>query len=150
MAGGLKLETERFGAFRDAFTEYANHRLTARDMIPRLRLDAMVSLIELDNNLVRNLVHLGPFGIGNPKPKLASDWLEIDGEPRRVGKRGDHVAFSVREGPHVRRAIAFGQGEQYQQLLDHRRCKLAFEPSLNHYRGFESVELHVVDMQFPE
>ncbi len=149
MAAGLRIARGRVEAFTEAFVGRANNLLTARDLVPALHLDAEVRLGELTEPLVSDLDRLRPFGRGNPKPKFASAWLDLDGEPRLVGSTGTHLAFTVREGQTRRRAIAFGQKEWLEPLLEHRRCRVAFEPTLNAFNGRTSVELRVVDMVFP-
>ncbi|NLX23852.1 MAG: single-stranded-DNA-specific exonuclease RecJ [Phycisphaerae bacterium] len=149
MAAGLRIARAQVEAFTEAFVARANNLLTARDLEPALHLDAEVSLGELTEPLVHDLARLRPFGCGNPKPKFASAWLDLDGEPRLVGSAGTHLAFSLRDGQTRRRAIAFGQKERFEPLLEHRRCRVAFEPKLNTFNGHTSVELCVVDMMFP-
>ena len=52
-------------------------------------------------------------------------------------------------GKVMRKAIGFGLGKHLQDLRDHRRCRVAFQPIINSYNGRESVELQVADIQFP-
>ncbi len=150
MAAGLKIEPGRIDAFREAFVAYANNRLTASDLVPRLRLDAEVGLAEFDARTVQTLADLGPFGMHNPRPKLASRWLELQGDPRAVGKTADHLQFTLREGDVVRKAIGFGLARHEQDLRDHRRCRVAFEPILSTFNGRQRVELQVLDVQVPD
>ncbi len=49
----------------------------------------------------------------------------------------------------MRKAIGFGLAKHFQELRDHRRCKVAFEPIINSFNGRESVELQTVDLRFP-
>ncbi len=149
MAAGLKIESGKVDAFREAFAACANNRLTAKDLQPALRVDAEVALADLTDPTVRAILRLGPFGAGNPKPRLASKWLDVEGEPRRVGKTQDHLQFALRDGKVMRKAIGFGLGKHLQDLRDHRRCRVAFQPIINSYRGSTSVELQVADIQFP-
>jgi len=150
MAAGLRIRSENVAPFREAFTQIANNKLTPADLRPRLKLDAQVELGELSEETVTRMLALGPFGMGNPKPRLATDWLTVDGQPRCVGKAGNHLQFAVRDNGTFRKAIGFGMGEHLQDLLDHRRCRVAFEPIINEFNGRRSVELQVKDIQFPE
>ncbi len=149
MAAGLRIEADAVDGFTEAFIEHANQTLTAMDLQKRFRLDGEVNLTELTEPVVQDLRRLGPFGQSNPKPKWASDWVELMGEPRVVGKRADHLQLTVRDGQAIRRAIAFGQADCAQALRDHRKCRLAFEPIINDFNGRRSVELQVVDFQWP-
>lgn len=149
MAAGLRIDPRRVSEFAEAFIARANQRLTAADLAPTLSLDAEVRLAELVEPVVASLLDLGPFGVGNPKPRFATGWVDLVGTPRAVGRESDHLQFSVSEGGCVRKAIAFGQADRLGELLDRRRCRLAFEPILNEFNGTRTVEVQVLDMQFP-
>jgi single-stranded-DNA-specific exonuclease len=104
----------------------------------------------LTEAVVRDLDRLAPYGQGNPRPKFASAVVSLDGEPRCVGRNGDHLQFCLSDGLNRRKAIAFGGAAWRQPLLDHRRCRVAFEPILNTFNGRTSVELQVLDIALPE
>lgn len=150
MAAGLRIRSERIGSFTERFVDLANRTLTCKDLEPSLRLDAEVGLNDLPDALVNELQRLQPFGMGNPKPKFASGMLQLAGEPRVVGKTGQHIQFALSDGRITRKAIAFNQKDSLQPLLDHRRCRVAFEPILDTYNGRTSVKFQVIDMAFPE
>ncbi|UCG34365.1 MAG: single-stranded-DNA-specific exonuclease RecJ [Phycisphaerales bacterium] len=149
MAGGLRIEPAKIGAFAEAFTAYANRALTPEDLKHTLRLDAVIRLADLNEPLAESLESFGPYGVGNPRPRFATELLQLVGEPRCVGKSGDHLMFSVSQDGTVRRAIAFRQGHQMRPLLDARCCRLAFEPYINEFRGRRSLQLRVADIRFP-
>lgn len=149
MAAGLKIATEKIGAFREAFQARAAQALTHSDLTPRLHLDDEVRLDQLDESLVADLGRLEPLGAGNPAPKLATGWLDVVGEPRLVGSGERHMQVTVSDGRRACKAIAFGMAEFRPMLLDHRRCRIAFKPTLNEWNGRRSVEMQVVDFQFP-
>ncbi|MGQ9650417.1 MAG: single-stranded-DNA-specific exonuclease RecJ [Phycisphaerae bacterium] len=150
MAAGLRIRHEKIEPFTERFVELANQTLTCKDLEPSLRLDAEIRLNDLPDALVYELQKLQPFGVGNPKPKFASGILQLAGEPRPVGKNGQHLQFALTDGRITRKAIAFNQREALRPLLDHRRCRVAFEPILDTYNGRTSVKLQVIDMAFPE
>ncbi len=149
MAAGLRIRSDAVDAFAEAFIAHANTTLTAADLQGRVRLEGEVHLDEMTEPVVNDIKRLGPFGSLNPRPKWATSWVELAGEPRAVGKGGDHLQLAVRQDQTVRRGIAFGLAKCQQALRDHRRCRLAFEPILNEFNGRRSVELQVVDFQWP-
>jgi single-stranded-DNA-specific exonuclease len=150
MAAGLKIERTAVEAFTEAFIEQANNRLTGADLRAKLRLDAEVSLSDFDLRSVEAMENLGPFGTGNPKPRLATGWIELAGEPHCVGRNGEHLQAAFRQDDVVVRSIAFGQAAAAQDLQQHRRCRVAFEPTINDYQGRRSGEMRVLDFQFPD
>ncbi|MHC4236627.1 MAG: single-stranded-DNA-specific exonuclease RecJ, partial [Planctomycetota bacterium] len=121
MAAGLKIQAENVAAFTEAFVALANDLLTGADLRPKLRLDAEVRL-----------------------------WVDLAGEPRCVGKNGDHLQASFNDDGVVLRSIAFGQARLAEDLKQHRRCRVAFEPMISDHQGRRSVELRVLDLQFPQ
>ncbi len=150
MAAGLKIAPEAIDAFSDAFIEQANNTLTGADLSPRLRIDAEVSLADLALVTVEAIQRLGPFGQGNPKPRLCTDWVELAGEPRCVGKGGEHLSVSFRQDGAVLRGIGFGLAAAAEDLKQHRRCRIAFEPMINEFKGRRTPEMRLLDLAFPE
>ena len=150
MAAGLKIEAAKVPAFTEAFTHYANNELNGSALVPKLHLDGEITLDNLDDRTVTCMLALGPFGTGNPKPVLATDWLSLVEEPRCVGKNGDHVQLVLADGATSMRAIAFRAAEHLPLLKAHRRCRVAFEPIINEFKGRRRVELQIVDFHFPQ
>lgn len=149
MAAGLRIDGDRVEQFAKAFVKIANNRLTGDDLVEKLRLDAQVALDELTLPTAEAIVGLGPFGVGNPRPKLATDWVELANEPRCVGKRQEHLQASFRRDGVSIRAIGFGMGSRIESLKQHRRCRVAFEPVINEFNGRRTVEMQIMDFQFP-
>lgn len=149
MAAGLRVSAERIDEFTEAFVELANNDLTAQDLVPKLRLDAEVGLSAMTAPTVRGLLELGPFGLGNPKPLLATDWVELAAEPRCVGANDAHLQASFRQNGCWMRGIGFHLGPRIEDLKNHRRCRVAFEPMINDFNGRQNIEMRIVDFQFP-
>jgi single-stranded-DNA-specific exonuclease len=150
MAAGLRIAAKDVDAFTDAFLAQAARRLTASDMIPRLDIDEEIDLELLQSDVVEAIHRMAPFGIGNPRPLLATQPVELVDAPRVVGQGGQHLQFTVRQGRTHRKAIAFGRGQHADELAEHRRLRLAFEPIINEWNGQRSVELKVVDWKWAE
>jgi single-stranded-DNA-specific exonuclease len=149
MAAGLRIAADSIEPFTDAFVEVANNRLTADDLLPKLRLDAEVPLSAMTMPTAEAIVGLGPFGVGNPKPKLATGWVDLAAEPRCVGQHQDHLQASFSQGGTRMKAIGFGLGGLIEDLKQYRKCRIAFEPIINEFNGRRSVEMQMLDLMFP-
>lgn len=150
MAAGLRIKTENIDAFTEAFVAVANNRLTGADLLDKIRIDCQISLDELTLPAAEAVAALGPFGAGNPRPKLVTDWVELTGEPRCVGNAQDHLQATFLHGGASVRAIGFGLGSHIDELKAHRRCRIVFEPFINEYQGRRTVEMQMIDMKFPD
>jgi single-stranded-DNA-specific exonuclease len=148
-AAGLRIASERIPAFTEAFVSLANNRLTGDDLNHKLRLDAEVALRELSLPLVETVLGLGPFGEGNAKPRFATGWVELADEPRVVGSSGDHLQAAFHENGVRIKGIGFGLASAAENLKQHRRCRVAFEPMVNEFNGRRTVELQIIDLRFP-
>ncbi len=145
MAAGVKIRAERVEGFSRAFLAQAAQRLRPADLRPKLHLDDVVCLDDLQTAAVEAIRRMAPFGVGNLRPLLATEEVELVEPPRVVGRSGTHLQFSVRQGRTIRKAIAFGRGKQAGELSEQRTLRVAFEPIMNEWNGRRSVELKVVD-----
>ena len=158
MAAGLSLEPGKIEAFREAFNDYACRHLSEDDLIPTLKIDAEISLSELDLKTVEMIERLGPFGAGNPKVMLKARGLRLMSAPRRIGSQGNHLQLTVAAGDdpqaHLRpggviRAVAFGKASWEKKLLDAETFDLVFEPVINHFNSNTTVEMITRDIRIP-
>ena len=150
MAAGLQIQADKVEAFTEAFVERANQALTARDLHDTIRIDAEIPLTLLTESFMKELDRLAPFGPRNPRPRFATPLLAIQDEPRTVGRGGQHLSFWLTDGRTRRKAIGFGLADHLPALLEHRRCRVAFQPTLNAFNGRRSVEMRVLDIAFPQ
>jgi single-stranded-DNA-specific exonuclease len=148
MAAGLTMEAKNLKAFRRRMIGEAAKRLEDFDLGPTLAIDGKVSLSELTAPVVKEVERLAPHGEGNPRPILAASDVRILGEPRLMGRKNDHVSFFVSQGGPGIRAVGFGMGDRFDELMKHQTCSLAFTPQINNWRGNESVELKLEDIRF--
>jgi single-stranded-DNA-specific exonuclease len=91
-AAGLRLHTSRIDAFTDAFEAHARVVLNTGDLMPEIRIDLDLSVLDL-TELSQLLRHFAPFGPGNARPVLAVRNLELVGYPRVIGE--EHVQMRV-------------------------------------------------------
>src|SRR5208282_3421352 len=68
MAAGLSIKTEKIPELRRALNEYAAKMMKEEDLQPRIRIDAVIRLDELDAAFFDQLQRLEPCGIDNPSP----------------------------------------------------------------------------------
>jgi single-stranded-DNA-specific exonuclease len=145
MAAGLKIETARFENFRQAFCEYARTTVSEEMLTPQLKLECAADLGQISQAMVTDLRRLGPFGRDNPKPLLCLKDLTVAGEPRRVGKSGEHLQIMVRQKNQTMKCIAFSAGDLLDRLTAGATIEVAAEPGIN---GRTSVELQIKDIHF--
>jgi len=148
MAGGLKIRADSIEDFAADLNAYAEDNLPEDILTPTLRIDAEVSLADLDYATVEQLNMLSPFGRGNPRPLIIVRGCKILTEPQRIGRNGDTVSFIVgQDKPRAGRirCVGFGMGDLADELIGIDTIDIIGEPVLNHYNGTTSVEIHLRD-----
>ena len=145
-AAGLTIRESRLPEFRDRFAAVVAEWSGDQPPLPTLRVDAEVSLKEVDQQLVRELDGLHPFGAGNPEPTLAVRNLAIVAN-RVVGDR--HLKLTVRHGNSPPfDSIGFGMGSLADLGLSAERAvDLAFVPEFNRWNGLDRIQLRIRDLQ---
>jgi single-stranded-DNA-specific exonuclease len=107
-AAGCSIQRTNIEAFREAFTAHAAEVLSAEDLVPELRVDAVAPGDQLGLDMAEELERLAPFGMGNPPPTLLVPCALLD-NARALGE-GRHVAFTLSAGGAKSRAVCFGAG----------------------------------------
>lgn len=68
MAAGLSLREENLDAFRIAFSNAVQAQITGDELLPKIHLDAEISLSDLTPEFLYHYSRLEPYGMGNHEP----------------------------------------------------------------------------------
>ena len=138
-AAGMSLAPERIDAFRAAFGEAAEEQLADRDLRPHLVADAEIRLDEVTEPLVRYLRHMGPHGIGNPRPLFLARGIKVDGPVRTL--KGAHLKMRLRDRTAALDAIGFRMADRVESAtLVPGPVDALFRLKLDNYRGVPLVQ----------
>ncbi len=143
MAAGLDIKAGNVEAFRERFNGLCADRLRGTDLRPAQRVDAWISLGEVDRELYEQALRLKPCGMGNPKPVWGARHVQVAGPPRRVGKEGAHLKLLLAGGGRQLDAIGFGLGP-YE--LPEGPIDIVFEIAEDTYRGHGALQLILKDI----
>ncbi|OUM98583.1 MAG: single-stranded-DNA-specific exonuclease RecJ [Firmicutes bacterium ZCTH02-B6] len=151
MAAGLTVTRSAVPALRERLNRLAAQVLGPADLLPKVHVDLEVGLEQVDEQLVRELEALAPFGPGNPTPVLAARGVRVLGA-RTVGAAADHLKLTLRchDSGRVLEAIAFGAGALLHAAAPGSELDVAFTPQLNEGFGPPRVELLLRSLRAPE
>ncbi len=145
-AAGLRIDSRHIDKFRMNLAHWTEANFSHQESDSALQVDAEVLLSEITRRAVEELNHLGPFGEANPMPQFAATNVELVEPPRTMGEGDRHLSIRVRQHQTVLRAVAFGRGEWAEEIAAVRgRLSVSFAPVINAFRGFERVELRLID-----
>jgi len=144
MAAGVSLNEGKIGAFSKRLNEIAQDELCESLLTPSLRLDGELPLNKLSLNTVASLEALQPVGQGVPAVQLAVKGLEMNAPVNWIGTEKQHAKMNVTDGEKTVEVIywnALGNS------MPEGRFNLAVQPSINTWRGRESVQLKMLDWE---
>ena len=143
-AVGCTLPSEKLPKFAECFVAHLN-TLPASQFETSRTIDADVELEDVSVELGAEFALMQPFGQGNRTPLLASRAVFMNGR-QRVGKTGNHLKFAAYNGAVTVPAIMFRCGEIEALAGEDAPVDLAFEVSVDAWRGRTRVQLMVRDV----
>ncbi|MEI8366638.1 MAG: single-stranded-DNA-specific exonuclease RecJ [Parachlamydiaceae bacterium] len=143
-AAGLTIKEQNIEEFKRRFISAAEVRLSEKDVVSKLYLDAEVTFEDLTFDLMESIKLLEPFGNENPQPILYSSAKQA-WPPKVVGKR--HLKLYLEQGDRVLEGIAFGKAGQSPTLRKKDlTLGIAFTPQINNFQG-QSIQLMIRDFK---
>jgi single-stranded-DNA-specific exonuclease len=142
-AAGLELEASRLDDFRDAFLARAAEMIDPAELVRMERLDALVGVGRdgIGMELARQLESLGPFGMGNPGPRLLVPSGRLR-EVRPLGEEGKHSRFQLESGAGRALGVAFGMNGELSGHEDE-ALDLSIELEVDRWNGAEQPRVVV-------
>ncbi len=145
-AAGVRLKASAVGEVRSTLAAWAAEHFHPTASDTELRIDAEVLLAEVTLSAVQELERLGPFGQANPQPRFVANRVELAEPPKLMGEGERHLSIRIRQQGTVMRAVAFGRAEWAEELKAvGSPFSISFAPVINSFRGFNKVELQLID-----
>jgi len=146
-AAGLTLKTENIEKFTDCFDKFVSEHITEEQLIPRINIDAVINIDDIDQKFFNILRQFAPFGPGNMQPIFVARDVVDTGESKLVGKDSTHLKISIKQKNMVFNGIAFGMGEKYQLIKNKKSFDLCFTVEKNEFMGKTTIQLSVKDIK---
>lgn len=147
-AAGMRIKQENIEKLQQKLDEHASEHLTSEDLIPEIKIDALISSKTLNLGLVEDLKKLEPFGQGNPKPVFASKNLQLQGDPFVM--KDKHLKLRLRDENGKQLEAVWWDGvekSREQTLKPDSRIELAYTPEANTWNGNTRLQLVVKDLK---
>jgi len=144
-ACGLSMKLDDIDNFRDAINAYAQDSVSPEAFIPDIKIDAEIPLSFLNEEFIKQIENLGPFGQGNPKPVFVSTGISIKSAPRIVGK--NTLKMWVSDANITCSAVGFKMADMFTPGWEHGLVDIVYTPALNQWHGTSSIELYLKDLR---
>jgi single-stranded-DNA-specific exonuclease len=147
-AAGMKIKFENIERLREMVNQHAIANLSDEDLIPELKIDAVVSSNTLSLEMIEDLKRLEPFGAGNRKPTFVTRDLFLNGDPFVMKEK--HLKLKLKDaGGKLFEAVWWDGVEKSkkQTLKPKSRIELAYTPEANSWNGNTRLQLVVEDLR---
>jgi single-stranded-DNA-specific exonuclease len=116
--------------------------LTEEDMIPKIVIDVPMPISYINENLIRQLSVLEPFGKGNAKPVFAQKNLRVL-KTGIYGKTQNTVKLQLMdESGTVMDGVYWGEAKEFAEFArSHGTISVTYYPKINSYMGRDSLQI---------
>ena len=146
-AAGLTMKLDNVAPFVQKFEEVVATTITEEQLIPKIDIDQVITLNEIDYKFLNIINQMEPFGPGNMSPvfvaqnlkTLKSRLLKELHIKMTVGQEDDGLVFD---------AIGFNMEPLFQRIEQGDLFDMAFTIEENNFRGVKSIQLNIKDIKF--
>ena len=146
-AAGLTVPTADIPQLKSRLEDYSARSLKTQNLVRKLEIDAVITLDELNEEMVRWINQLEPYGPGNPRPVFASMGVRVL-ETFHMGREQQHLRLKVKTNGAEFTALAFNQADKWQPNTEY--VDLAFTVMKDSFRGKGAIALRLLDFRASE
>ncbi len=147
MACGFSLKKEKLEAFKEKLTKITEKEFAGKKISKKLKIEAQLTLPEIDKNLITEIEKLEPFGEGNPQPKFMVKNIQVL-DVFHMGADKQHVKIKLQgENGKIVNALGFNQSEKWQDLDIGEIIDIVCYLGINTFNGRSEEQLRIVDLR---
>ncbi len=152
-AAGMTMKLENVPLFKKRFEDLVAQNITPSQLSPKIEVDSIISLQDIDQKFCRLLKQFQPFGPDNMSPVFIGKNMVTNGTLKIVGPNKEHLkmeVFSEDAYDKVFQAIAFQQADHYKLISLGIRFDACFTIEENVFRGNTTWQLNIKDIKTRE
>tara|TARA_B100000579_G_scaffold435179_1_gene457813 strand:+ start:1891 stop:3780 length:1890 start_codon:yes stop_codon:yes gene_type:complete len=140
-AAGFTIKEENIIKLKHKLNEIAKREFKDIDLNKTIKVDAYISLSDINNDFYIQLMHLGPFGIMNPKPIFWSRKCRV---LDMYKLKGGHLKLKLENGTSSIDAIRWNISSNLEinDLID-----IAFYVEINRWKNNCKIQLNLLDIK---
>ena len=143
MAVGISVKKDKFDEFKQKLEQIAREK-HIEEIVPILKIDAQISLDEIDRDMVDSLKELEPFGEENKTPLFVFKNLKIDSI--RALSEGKHLKLTVKDNKNIVNAIGFNLGELSNDYRIGDKVDVVGNLEINSFNGIQNIQINIKDI----
>ena len=146
-AAGLSLKKENLAKFIDEFEKSVCETITDDQLTPKINIDKVIDIDEVDDKLFRIIKQFAPFGPKNLSPIFVSKGVVDNGYGKQVGADKSHLRINVKRENNAIAGIGFSMGDFFENIKDNQSFDVCFSIDENEWNGRKSLQLRIRDLK---
>ena len=136
-AAGFSVDRNNLKLLTDKIIKQANREIKDSLLIKKIYADLDLPLSLINTELIDEINHLEPFGIGNPTPTFYSTGIIIN--RRLVGKDGRHLQLTIKNNDNILETIFFNHDQSKNTDIG-QSINLIFRLEVDEWNGMKKVK----------
>ena len=147
-AAGLTLFEKDFESFKAEFEKVVSETIDPKLLIPEIRVDAEINLVDITPKFFRILKQFAPYGPGNMTPIFMSQNLTDTGWGKCVGEDKSHLRLTIKQGNSPQfTGIGFSMADKKEITCNGNPFKAVYSIDENEWQGNVSLQLRLRDIK---
>ena len=143
MAVGININKNNFEIFKNKFEEIAKEK-HIDEIVPILKIDALINLDNINKEMVESLKELEPYGEENKMPLFAIKNLRIDSI--RALSEGKHLKMTLKDDKNMINAIGFNLGHLSSEYKIGDKIDIVGCLEINSFNNIDNIQINVKDV----
>ena len=143
MAVGINVKRDKLEEFKEKLEQISKEK-NIEEIVPILKIDAQISLDEINKEMVNSLKELEPFGEENKNPLFVFKNLKIDSI--RALSEGKHLKLTLKDSKNIVNAIGFNLGELVNEYKIGDKIDVVGNLEINSFNGVDNIQINIKDI----
>ena len=143
MAVGINVKKDKLEEFKEKLEQISKEK-NIEEIVPILKIDAQISLDEINKEMVNSLKELEPFGEENKNPLFVFKNLKIDSI--RALSEGKHLKLTLKDSKNIVNAIGFNLGELVNEYKIGDKIDVVGNLEINSFNGVDNIQINIKDI----
>ena len=143
MAVGINVKKDKLEEFKEKLEQISKEK-NIEEIVPILKIDAQISLDEINKEMVNSLKELEPFGEENKNPLFVFKNLKIDSI--RALSEGKHLKLTLKDNKNIVNAIGFNLGDFANEYRIGDKIDVVGNLEINSFNGVDNIQINIKDL----
>ena len=146
-AAGLSIKKDNLDEFIIQFEKEVTETITKDQLSPKINIDMIIDIGEVNDKLFRILQQFSPFGPKNLSPIFVSTKVVDNGFGKKVGQDQSHLRINVKRTKNSIAGIGFRMGGYFDNISNSKEFDVCYSIEENIWKGRKKLQLRVRDLK---